>query len=98
MEFKNTLSARSFITALCASLLFVSCDNNDTNKTEETTETITDTTQTTVVTPADTMMTDTSTVMTTTKPGIAKPNPAKKGLKGKVTAKAEMPASKNAKM
>lgn len=100
MKYKIPGSAKSFIAVALISIAFTACDNNDTNETAETTtETITDTTQTMVMPPADMMMTDSNrAMMTSTRPGIAKPNPAKKGLKGKVTAKPEMPASKDAKM
>jgi len=103
MKLNIAHSAKSLITACLIGTVFTACDNNVTNKTDETTEitteTITDTTQPVVTPPADTMRMDTSsTVMTTTRPGMAKPNPAKKGLKGKVTASPEMPAAKNAKM
>lgn len=100
MKLKIAHSAKIFIAAFLVITAFNACDNNDTNETAETTtETITDTMQTVVTPPADTMRVDnSSTMMTTTKPGIAKPNPAKKGLKGKVTASPEMPATKDAKM
>ncbi len=98
MALKTSLTAKLFITTYIISIFFNACNNNDSYETTETTsETIIDTTQT-IPTPANTEMMDSGTMMAATKPGVAKPNPAKKGLKGKVTARPEMPANNNAKM
>ncbi len=101
MKFINAITAKLFISSFFLSSLFIACDNNDTNETAQTTtETIADTTNIAVVPAADPVTMDTSMMMTTStaKPGAAKPNPAKKGLKGKVTANPEMGASKDSKM
>lgn len=99
MKYVNALSTKLFISTYLLCSLLIACDNNDTNETAETTtEIITDTTPTVVTAPVEGMMADSSTMMATTKPGIAKPNPAKKGLKGKATANPEMAASKDKKM
>lgn len=100
MELKIANSAKLFIAAFFVSILFNACANNDTTEAAATTEVISDTIQTATVAPMDTAMTDAGMMMnsTTAKPGAAKPNPAKKGLKGKVTAKPEMPANKDATM
>ncbi|MEP7165728.1 MAG: energy transducer TonB [Ferruginibacter sp.] len=75
-------------TAFVLSLSVISCTNNDTTD-SSTTTTDTSTAKMETVTPMDTasapstMATDNST--TPAKPGMAKPDPSKKGMKGKVS-------------
>lgn len=100
MKLKFDLSTNFLVNVFYLSCLFIGCDNNDTNKTETDSAIQTTTTDSlATVTTADpaimdssSMMTTTTTTTTTTK-GTAKPNPAKKGLKGKVSAKPEMAVS-----
>jgi periplasmic protein TonB len=88
MKRKNVLSLKLLSTAVVLSIAFISCTSNDTN--EESTMT-TDTTTTvdhTAVVPTDTMTTppaDTGTRAVIATTGTAKPNPAKKGMKGKIS-------------
>ena len=103
MKRTNVFSLKLLTTATIFSFTIFSCTNNDTNETtESTTATMTDTT----VTPMATSTMDTAVAMpadntmVSNKPGIAKPDPAKKGMKGKVSiveAKAAK-ADANAKM
>ena len=85
MKRKNVFSIKLLSTAIILSITVFSCNTNDT--TDSTTATTTDTAAVMATEPAATMMDTTrpqpenSTAVT---PGVAKPNPAKKGLKGKV--------------
>ena len=101
MKRKNLFSIKLLGTALMISMALFSCNSNDTT---DTTASTSDTTTTTNTTPdtatmnKEPMMDTSTTAVTTTTTGMAKPNPAKKGLKGKATI-TETPASKsNAKM
>jgi periplasmic protein TonB len=107
---QNIMKQKSLFTVLIVGLALASCNNNDTN--DEATDTIvTDTSSsvmnvdpmTTVpdtsarVIVADTSTTSAGSVAANTNIGIAKPNPAKKGLKGKVSV-TEPPAKKGGTM
>jgi periplasmic protein TonB len=108
MKLKFALSTNFLVNIFYLSCLFIGCDNNDTNKTEaeaasQTTSTdslttVTATADSSMISDSSSMMTATNGTTSTTPKGTAKPNPAKKGLKGKVTAKPEMaPGPKDAK-
>jgi periplasmic protein TonB len=108
MKLKFALSTNFLVNIFYLSCLFIGCDNNDTNKTEaeaasQTTNTdslttVTATADSSMISDSSSMMTATNGTTSTTPKGTAKPNPAKKGLKGKVTAKPEMaPGPKDAK-
>jgi periplasmic protein TonB len=108
MKLKFALSTNFLINVFYLSCLFIGCDNNDTNETEaeaaiQTTSTdslaaITTTVDASMISDSNSLMTATHGTAPATLKGTAKPNPAKKGLKGKVTAKPEMaPGSKDAK-
>lgn len=83
MKRKNVFSIKLLSTAIIVSTALFSCTNNDTN--DGATPSVTDTA--TVATKMDTssaMKMDTAVTNKTTATGVAKPNPAKKGMKGKV--------------
>ncbi len=103
---QRTYFLAKFLTVtLCLSIALYACNNNDYDKTA-TTESSTETMVDTMTMPAATPMADTAIIninntnpiVTTAQTGTAKPNPAKKGLKGKASAKPEMPAKADAKM
>lgn len=82
---RNSIFSGALLTAVViSSLIFISCTDNETseNSAVTTTEQTTDTIATPAIVQADTMV----------KKGTAIPDPTKKGKKGKVSAKAEMPA------
>ncbi|HMK03198.1 MAG TPA: energy transducer TonB [Ferruginibacter sp.] len=87
MKRKNVFSLKLLGTAVILSLAVISCNNNDTNEESTLTTDSTTTVDHTAVVSTDTMMTgpvDTA-VRSTSTTGAAKPNPAKKGMKGKIT-------------
>ncbi|CAN5793689.1 hypothetical protein BH11BAC4_BH11BAC4_25290 [soil metagenome] len=99
MKRKNVFSLLSV--AIIISAVAASCNNNDT--TDSMSTTTTDSASTMMSTDTSKMMADTAKMMTTDtsmnkmatdNKGMAKPNPAKKGLKGKVSI-AEKPAVKS---
>jgi protein TonB len=109
MKLQFALSPNFLVNIFYLSCLFIGCDNNDTNKTEteaaiqttttDSLTTVTPSIDTSMVQDSNTMMTATNGAAAATSKGTAKPNPSKKGLKGKVTAKPEMAAgTKDAKM
>jgi TonB family protein len=90
MKRRNVFSVKLLSTAIIVSAALFSCTNNDTNDTpaEPKMDTATTAVDTSMNHPS-TMTTDTSAnkmsdAAATTSKGSAKPNPAKKGLKGKV--------------
>ena len=84
MKRKNVFSLKSFVTAIILSMTIFSCTNNDTTD-SATSEAVKDTT----VVPMETSTTmDTPPVTDNTaanKTATAKPDPSKKGMKGKVS-------------
>ena len=71
------------------SITIIGCTNNDTTDSTATTETTSTTPMMDTSASANNMMSDTSTMTTVTMPAMdtmkmVKPNPAKKGMKGKV--------------
>jgi len=96
MTRKNFFALQLWSTAIILSTAAFSCSNNDTSERADAD------TATAMVTPAvtapDTTMMNTVDSTANNKPGIAKPNPAKKGLKGKVTILPAPPTSAEAKM
>ncbi len=104
MKSKNVFSMKLLGAVIISGLTVISCHNNDTTESTTATDTSSTTAMTadtshntmdTAVMPADhTAVNNTA----TNKSGTAKPNPAKKGMKGKVSV-SETPAAKsNAKM
>jgi protein TonB len=96
MKRKSVFSIKLLSTAIILGITAFSCTNNDT--TDSSTATTTDTVAKMNADPsvvADTSkMSNNAANSTVSTPGIAKPNPAKKGLKGKV-AVLETPVSKS---
>ena len=85
MKRKNVFSIKLLSTAIILSMTFFSCKVNDTNDSSTTDVMDTATAKMETATPMDAtsnMATDNTTIAD--KQGMAKPNPAKKGMKGKV--------------
>ena len=85
MKRKNVFSIKLLSAAIILSITFFSCNINDTNDSSTTDVMDTATAKMETATPMDTtskMATDNTTIAD--KQGMAKPNPAKKGMKGKV--------------
>ncbi len=95
MKRKNVFSLKLFGAAAILCITAFSCTSNDTDSSATTTDSSASTSVTD--TPMMSKTTDTaSTAMKMT--GTAKPNPAKKGMKGKVTISQAPPMSPEAKM
>lgn len=86
MKQKNNYSTRLLGAALIVSCVFYGCTGNDESGKTETVQTEPPV-ETVIDSPATAMQTD-----------VPKPNPQKKGLKGKASATPEMPAKADAKM
>ncbi len=86
MERKNFFPIKLLSTAVVVSATIFSCTNNDTTDSSTTTDTTTVMSIDTSKNMMDTANTpDTATMPAVNTGGTAKPNPAKKGMKGKVT-------------
>lgn len=94
MKQKIKVSVKLIVTSALFSLFLYGCHVNDTN--EQTTTAAPENTQPEMV--VDSPMNTTPPVVVEEKNMPATPNPAKKGLKGKLSATMEMPAVPNAKM
>ena len=87
---QNNFPLRAFTgMAVCASMIISSCNNNDTNTTESTmtdsAKMMTDTTPKMPVVDSGAMMPSATDTSAMSGKGMAKPNAAKKGMKGKVS-------------